>query len=101
MLNMNKQHNIGSVINVPAPLDCLFLPKDSHWDVNQHIQPLICFIGTTSPLLMSKSTSPEVVMSHSWDYTVTSGYFSVSSKDILQKIRDTAKLLMMLILFRI
>lgn len=92
MLNMNKQHSIGSgFVNVPAPLDCLFLSKDSHWDVNQHIQPLICFIGTTSLLLMSKRTSPEVVMSHSWDCTVTSGYFSMSSKDLLQKIRCTAK----------
>lgn len=39
---------------------------------------------------MSKSTSLEVVVSDSWDYTVTSGYFSISSKDV-QKIRCTAE----------
>lgn len=88
---MNKQNSIGSgFVDVPAPLNCLFLCKDSHWDVNQHIQPLIHFIGTTSLLLMSKDTSLEVIVSHSWDYTLTSGSFFHEFKRP-QKIRCTAK----------
>lgn len=52
-VNMNKQNSGGSgFADVPAPLDYLFLCKDSHWDANQHIQPLIYFIGTTSLLLI-------------------------------------------------
>lgn len=82
---------VGSgFVNVPTLLDCLFLSKDLHWDDSQHIQPLICFIGSASLLSMSKNTSLEVIMSHSWDSTATGGYFSMGSNDLLQKIRSIA-----------
>lgn len=89
---MNKQNSVGSsFVDIPAPLNCLFLCKDSHWDVNLHIQPLIYFIGTKSLLLMSQNTSLEVLVSHSWDCAVTRGCSSRSSKRPPAKIRCTAK----------
>lgn len=96
---MNKQNNVGSAfVDVPAPLNCLFLCKDSHWDVNQHIQPLIYFIGMTLLLLMSKNISLEVIVSHSWDFHLPVDTFPGGQKASCRKSDALQKLLMMLIL---
>lgn len=40
---------------------------------------------------MSKNTSLEMIMSHSWESTVTRRCFSMGSNDLLQEIRYIAK----------
>lgn len=40
---------------------------------------------------MSKNTSLEIIMSHSWESTVIRRYFSMCSNGLLQEIRYIAK----------